>query len=405
VRLNLSPQIHVWESAVQNPRECERCSPATRAALAAWRQKQWSEFRQKAELIFNSCIDCEERGYWLFLLISSCENQYDLALREHYFRRWSEIPEWTQSPYCRYLRSYSEGMLAFFNCHLLEAERRFTLALFEASGIDYTRGEIRCHFHLGLVERDGLRLQQAKAHFLLAKQKAELLGWERFSQRSQVQLLSLERESDIDLSESTAELSFLQELILSQQIFKARSLYLKLARKNRKDGLKRGADNLVIYLPLLLLALGHVHVSRRSLNHLNDEVLRIRYFKLKRRLFGLDESEAAELDLLSRAQGRNQTIPSALQNSNETTVAGIVIERIKSEEMRSLLNLLLHRPEGVTKETIHIALWKYAYDPVLHDGRIYKMITRLKKLFGRADIVLNDYGRYRLNPAISGLHR
>ncbi|MBI2711701.1 MAG: hypothetical protein HYX41_02395, partial [Bdellovibrio sp.] len=270
------PQIQMWESALQDPNTV--CSPAIHAAFVAWRNQQWREFQQQAEVIFHSRTNCDERGYWLFLLISSSEIQYDLTLRELFFRLWSEIPRWSQSPYCRHLRSYSEGMLAFFNCHLLEAERRFTLALFEASGIDYTRGEVRCHFHLGLVERDSLRLQQAKSHFVMAKQKADFLRWELFGKRSQVQLLGLEQDGDADFSESSAELTFLQELILSQQFLKARNLYLKLSRRNQMKGLKRGSDNLVIYLPLLLLALGHVQLSHYSLAYLDDEIFRIRYF-------------------------------------------------------------------------------------------------------------------------------
>jgi hypothetical protein len=351
--------------------------------------------------LFHSAETTELRCFWLFRLISSAEEQYDLGRRDEFFRLWGQIPEWPQNPYCRYLRSYLDGVTAFYQGHLLEAEHRWNIALNEAAEAEYIRGEIRCYFHLGLIYRDRGMGPKACTYWRLSLQRAQLEGWPGYIQRchEQIKLIESDTYTNGTTSLSRPQLE-MQTLFENRNFIAARGLYLRLARERRRLGVARGVWSDHSYLPILLQGLGHFRMAKRAFDHLSDRVLRGRCLLMREKIFGLNQHEAAELKWTQAELGFTKIIASPLRENTEISVAGIPLGSITSHEIRRFVERLLKSEDGLDKDELYRLIWGGEYDPVIHDTKIYKFIMRVRKTFPSDDVVLNKYGRYILNPRL-----
>ena len=92
------------------------------------------------------------------------------------------------------------------------------------------------------------------------------------------------------------------------------------------------------------------------------------------------------------------------------TRTGILIEKAKGEIrfegqfiLRDLLRIFLENPGRVfSKEELVRRVWREAYDPKIHDNKIYVTIKRLRKLLepenAKSDYILRAKNGYLLNP-------
>jgi hypothetical protein len=124
--------------------------------------------------------------------------------------------------------------------------------------------------------------------------------------------------------------------------------------------------------------------------------------RLKEKIFELTSNETSEVKWLIEETGSHRLISSPLHESGATVIAGVPLGSIESIEIRRLLEELVKREAGLSKEELYVFTWGGSYDPVIHDPKIYKFIMRLRRTFSRQDIVINRYGRYVLNPSLRG---
>jgi len=85
-------------------------------------------------------------------------------------------------------------------------------------------------------------------------------------------------------------------------------------------------------------------------------------------------------------------------------VCGVTVGGILDKDIRALMHLLLSpnsNPEA-TKDQICDEIWGLAYNPSIHDGKIYKLIHKARAFFGKPELFLNVYGSYRINPKFLG---
>jgi DNA-binding SARP family transcriptional activator len=112
---------------------------------------------------------------------------------------------------------------------------------------------------------------------------------------------------------------------------------------------------------------------------------------LKKDLFTLTANETAELDYIRTVLGKDI-------DKRENEIAGVALHALPSEDIARFVRILTQSRRPVSKEIICKALWNLQYDPSIHDGRLYKLVHHTRRAFPKNDVVLNEYGSYRINP-------
>lgn len=367
--------------------------------LHAFQAGDWEEVQARAEALWPETKTCEDKAFLLQWAVAASEIKYDLPRRAKWIAKWEDIPGRHSVPYCKYLRLFHEGLTLFFSAYLNEAELRFMTALDLAEKLGYERGKMRCLFHLGLIFRDREVPELAKEFFLRSLMLAQARDAKSYSARIQVQL------GTVSQAEPKAPTALIEEMkreieshLLRKEFHEARAIWLRAERMRRAFGLGRRRESLHLYAPLFAIARGRNPAP--AFRRVNDPILKIKLLQLKERIFGLDRSESEEISALREAHGITRTVRKYAENAVE--ICGIKLERIKSSDLKSLVTLLLEHSGPVPKTEICRKIWGFEYDPVLHDGRIYKLIHQARTVFRTKELILNTYGGYVLNPKFLG---
>ncbi|OFZ22714.1 MAG: hypothetical protein A2X94_03445 [Bdellovibrionales bacterium GWB1_55_8] len=369
--------------------------------LRAVADGRWNQVYFEAEEIFQSS-DRASKVFALQWAVSASESQYDLKRRSHWLKRWAEIRDWASDPYCQYLRTYQEGVTAIFAGSLREAEALFRRAYELAFQQEYGRGQMRSLFHLGLVFRNRSDFKTAQSFFTQALELAKQRKATVFIARIEAQFMRLgdgstpqAGEFRLDIAKHEIEVS-----IRKRDFAAARKQLARAERHRRVRHLTRHRESLMIYLALVALGRGFSALWTRLAARITDPLPRIRMMELKKTAFGLDESETFELAALKEMHGVDSVIVRSSLDSDSMEVCGVTLGNIGNAHVRNLMTLLLKATAPVEKETLCKELWGLSYDPVVHDGKIYKLFHRARSYFGRNDLFVNTYGAYRLNPEL-----
>jgi len=363
--------------------------------LSLFEAKKWEELNQYAEALFRAENTTLGRAFILQWAVAAAEIAYNPSRRQTWLDRWREIRGWACEPYCRYLHSYQHAVTSFFNASLREAEALFLTAYDLAQSFGYERGKMRTLFHLGLIERDRLQFDRAQAYFKQAHVIAQASGANEYRKR-------IENQLDRISSGSTDDKARIERLLLSRDYVAARIEILKAERLRREKRQLRKRESLALYLSLLSQGRDRQKVAAALVKNLMDPVLKLRYLSLKEVLFGLDREEESEAIAHSHQLGIHRVVLSSPLGIEDFRVMGKSIKGIRGESTRKLLLLLVKRNESIDKAELCKEVWGHDYDPVIHDGKIYKLICDVRKKFGVKDLLLNQYGNYRLNPRYLG---
>lgn len=397
--------LHLWEIEARHD-SGETEGSALTPFFQAVREERWKDSYSEANGLFEQCPTAIEKAFILQWAVVATEIQYDLKTRAEWMARWSEIEGWAEESYCRYLRMYQEALTRFFEGSLQEAEIRFQKAYEIALGISYERGQMRCLFHLGLVQRDRSRFDSAAEFFRAALELAQERKAKSYQTRIEDQLA---RAGAIltPVAELTPERrkSQIEQCLMERRFMEARQLLIEGERKRRQAGLKRRRESYYAYLPFFRFSRKRNLAGSRMLSRISDPLMKIQALELKGRVFGFSPSEDRELRALREIHGVSSVMVSPAGSSG-SEVCGFPLSQITDPELRLLIELLLETERTQTgalaKETICSRLWSYQYDPTVHDGRIYKLIHKTRRFFGKKDLFLNTYGGYRLNPKFLG---
>jgi hypothetical protein len=124
----------------------------------------------------------------------------------------------------------------------------------------------------------------------------------------------------------------------------------------------------------------------------------VRILELKARIMGLTPAEAERLKSHASILGLAVAVQPKQLDSRSLELFGKKLSGIPDEAVRVLLTAFFQSQEfALSKEEICRAVWKLRYDPIAHDGRIYKLIHRARANFPGKKLFTNTYGGYRMN--------
>lgn len=347
-------------------------------------QNNWRNVIQLAEEIFQTSDSQILSGFALQFGIAATEEIYDLSLRQIWLDRWNQINDWASEPWLQYLRLFHHALTFFFSGEILTARSYFERCLHQSEEMKYERGKMRSLFHLGLIEAELGRSDLAQMTF----HKVELIA------RNQSATRMLNRVSK-ELKPFQSTKNQFEILIETKNYKKARKFLLNLEKQRRLEGRTRERESLTYYWAILAFAFNKNKLAQICLQKIRDPIIRENLFAMKERFFGLTQHEQNERVWLINCLGRHiQT------QTNELSLLGVDINNLQDQDVAHFIRLIISNPSGLTKEKIVQSLWKYDYDPITHDNRIYKLVLKARQIIGKKDWLINTYGQYRLNPKL-----
>lgn len=361
-------------------------------------EKQWARSLEESKAIFDRSVSLTpiERAFILQWPISITEVIYDLECRTRWMARWDEIKGWAQHPYCLYLHAFQDGLSAFYNGALREADARFKSALEFAINAGYPRGQIQAHFHLGLVAFDRVDYNIANECFAAAQEIALAQSATRFLERIAIQKARIESDSESLPTLETLKRK-IESMIITGRFLDAQQTLTEADTIRRQERLHPQRESLYFYQPLIFWGLGKPKQAERAFRKINDPILRAHVLILKERTLGLSLIETAELFSLKRTHGLREDIYRSPLSIDHSEVCGIKIGEIQNANIRSLIQLFLTEKGPLTKERIAEAIWTRAYNPLVDDKKVYQLIYNARAFFRKPDLFRNRYGFYELN--------
>lgn len=368
--------------------------------------EEWAEVRRISREIFDRAQTPAMKAFALQWGVAATETVFDPAERARWIALWDQVEGWATDPFARYLRTFHEALTRFFDASLRDAEDRFTRALGFARDLQYPRGQQRCLQHLALVYRDQGHAEAAIGAF---EQALAIARGRRATipvGRILAQLERLQPGRTAAPSEMTAltRIEWLQARIDralgAGELHEARQLLAQADEARRDAGYGRRRCTLSVYLAAIHWSRGRAMSGARVWNRIKDPLLRIQALELKERIpgLGLRDGERAELQALRFLHGVSPVVLRAGSDPAALEICGVRLSTVREVDVHKLMTSLIGAREALDKAALCERVWGLRYDPVTHDGRIYKLIHRARKAFGREDLILNTYGAYRLNP-------
>lgn len=398
----LNPSFEVLEELVEQG-NLKNLSPENQYAklLKSFAEKNWIELEKETRSLWAKSSSDQERVFILQWIVAAQEIVGDYKSRDTWLESWRNIQKWAVDPYCRYHKFYQEGLTHYFHSRFREAGNLFELAYNCAMTSGYERGKMRSLFHRGLVAVWIDETPQAKHFFTRAADVATKLLATTYLQRIQNRLDLLAGSTSSD----EQSLSYLRQQIeihlLSKKFSEARQWLALAEAKRRKLGYNKDKEALYIYRHLIL-SLRYPERQTKSLQRIMDPAQKLYALELKQQIdpTQLTLEESTELKILQEVFGINGVIRVSDHSSaaNNIEICGKNIQDIPVD-LRSLMNALLDTSTELEKENLCEQVWKISYDPIDHDGKIYKLVHKARKYFGLDDLILNVRGAYRLNPA------
>jgi tetratricopeptide (TPR) repeat protein len=393
----MDPRLDRFENAWDRGEDLEKILkswPEIATLAYAMRARKWGLVREEANRVLQAEVDSVTKAFALNWAIASTEIEFDLEKRTEWLNRWSQIPDWSSHPYCRFIRAYQQSLTSFFEGSLREAEARFKTSYEIALQFDYQRGLLRCLFHLGLIQKEQDQVDAAIEYFHHALAIAKERSDHCYVGRIEAQLARFQNVQSEEVAPDYEWIrTKIEETLIAGDFEKARRDLLESEVKRRRAGMRRKRESLYVYLPLI--ALGRKKITRRKarsrIGRFTDPILKIRLYELKGRVFGWESGEKLELESLKDLQGIARVVTRA-------EICGISMDDILDQDIKRLVVLLMESDEGVSKEEICKTIWNLDYDPVVHDGKIYKLFHKSRAYFKRHDLFVNTYGAYQLNP-------
>lgn len=372
-----------------------------RTLVEASLRDDWEVVYAEATRVLESPADPSLKAFALQWAVIATEVEFDLEKRRRWLSRWNEVHA-SGNGFCRYLRAYQHSLSAFFDGALREAEGRFKQSYEFAVQLGYPRGEMRCLFHLGLVQRDLGQNGAALEYLFRALAIARTRKDRSYGKRIQTQIdrvSGLAKKGSGEFSFANARLE-IERLIATRDFDRARSALVEAEIRRRKVKQGRKRESFHVYLPLIRAGRGCASLQTcwERMARQNDPILKIRMAELWKAAFTLTEGQSQELADLKSIHGVANVITRSSLSSDEVEICGISLSSLLDADIQVFMRLLLSAESPVGKEQICKALWGFVYDPTSHDGRIYKLVHKTRAFFKKPDLLVNTYGGYQINP-------
>ncbi len=386
-----------FEVAYTSEFEKKITDPSLIEFLKICRSDDWEGIREEASKKFQLTREPARKAFYLFWIVGSYEMNYDLELRARAQALWSEVENWSEVSYCRFLRLYQNALTSYFQSSMLEARHRLNLAIGAARSANYVHGEIRCLLHLGLVERATQNKTTALEYFAEADNLCKKVGSFRHERRLRFLRDDLTGDSPKQPEHIEFRTGVLEQYLTEHRFLEARNYTLRAQRQLRAQHRPRESENFYMYWPLILWGLNRPKLATRALSFVSDLASRYKIYLIKKDLFDFTSDEQREMQQLEAILGICQVVRSASQESEQARIGQVKIANIKNQAIQKFLLLLIERAQIVLKEEMAESIWNQPYDPLYHDEKIYRLVGQTRRAVGESDIIENVYGGYRLN--------
>lgn len=356
--------------------------------------RQFELFYSIGEKLSNSLKDPELKNFVCIWLIIGSEVQFNTDKRQIYISRLNSLSEVKFDPFTEFYKVYFYGVGLFYEGRLLESQTVNDKAYFMATAMKIERAQARCLYQKSIIQFDlgnkteafkNLKdcLEICSRHNFVKTQKKAFI--EFYSQSSIKPLVA--KDIDVCIYE-------LQILINNKEEVSARKLLAQAEKLRKINHYARSKYSLYFYRAQICILGKKLSAARRIINRLNDAVLQVSLyeFMLKNDVL-LTEREQTKLKINKLHLGQIQF---GKNTDSLQSIESIQVLNIKNIDVRNLITLLLQNQKPLTKERLIRALYKYDYDPTLHDNKLYKLILRARKEVS-TDLIINHYGHYSLN--------
>lgn len=349
----------------------------------------------EADHLFFQSTQTQEKVFAIQWAVSATEVLYDMKARSSWLMRWNLCDSWAQDPWNCYIHRDQQALTYYYENSFRDALRLFEFNRNEAQTLDYPRGEYRSLFHIGLIYKIWGQLDKATTYFELALKVAQIHNAKRFILRINEQL---ELTSHQTLSHD-AHLAEIEQLLRTRNYRAARKLALFCCRIRRQEGRSYQAKSENAYLAVVCYSLGQQRRFETVLRTITDHAVREFVLRLCNDIFPLPLNKFHELEFLRSHLG----YPSLQIHLGKKSlqIYGIEVAERDTEVMTLILSLA-EAEHGLDKEEICRKVWRISYDPFYHDGKIYRLIHKARQLIPMPNLIINDYGSYRLNPEAWG---
>jgi hypothetical protein len=353
----------------------------------SYHQEDFVNSLQLAEKIYTRDQEAEVKAFWLHMICVVTEKTYDLKARQVWMQEWDNLLLEAQSDYILSAKVYHQAVTCYFESHLREAFSKFKQIK------DNTNVTMRFRalalLHLGLIHLLKNSSRLALIEFKEALNIAQQIGHVQLEKRLQNEIFILMEPKLHLLHQDT------REALLQRNLKSARSAYLAQRRLEIEKGLLRQVKSTHALLPALLLLQGQLKKSLRMLKYITDPAVKVQTLALMKELTS-DHAGLSYLEQQIKDELGLETLSDDAR-TGEACILGLNLNQIEIQDV-AVFAKLLYSSKTVNKEEICKTVFEIPYDPVLHDGRIYKLIHKFRNYFGKKDIVVNYYGSYEINP-------
>lgn len=337
--------------------------------------------------IYKNEIDLELRSFWLHFLCVITEVQYNLESRRVWMNKWPQQLALDGGDFARAAARYHQANTCYFESHFVEALNRYKeLADHSATP---TRFKALAHFHLGLIYQQRQLLRAARNEMRTALTLAEQIGHLRLISRVREQLTAIDSETPFSLLDSE-----ICRLITEENLSDAKKLYTKKRELEKSRGIQRGQSSLHALIPAMIAISGSSrHRIHFALEFIHDPAIKIQSIRLLQSI-GYNSPELRSLyEVLSSDLG---ILPDEFKKGIHDQFLDRPLKEIPQEDLQKFTRYIISE-SSVDKEGICHHVWNIEYDPVIHDGKVYKLIHRFRDYFGKKDLIVNRYGKYEVN--------
>lgn len=328
------------------------------------------------------------RAFWLHMICVVTEKTYDLKTRQVWMREWDDLLLHDPSDYVTIAKLYHQAVSCYFESHLREAFSKFAMV---KENVNVTwRFKALATMHLGLIHSLKNSPRLALAEFKAALEISEHIQHHKLQTRLQNEIYLIESDEKLHLLNKE-----IRHLIIQKDYKFARKSYLATRRTETKKKLSRQVSSLHALLPALMLLKKSFKTSIHILKYVSDPAVKVQALMLMKHLSdnqnGIQYLEQQIKDELGLETVSQQYV------SDDLHILGQSLHQIEQPDLARFAKVL-YENKSVGKEDICLAVFSLPYDPVIHDGRIYKLIHKFRNYFGKKDILVNRYGTYEINP-------
>lgn len=303
-------------------------------------QKDYLKALEVFPLAFAQSQNTQEQAFVLQWAVAASELLGDMQKRAEVLQFWRQVQKWAIDSYSVYLKTFHQGMSLFSDGYLREAEFCFQRIHDVTLQMQYPRGQIRALLHLGLVYRDLENKEKALSFLQKAQELAIAENNNRFIERIQ-RISSKLIGNRQDLSMFDSYKLNIETALFQKDFLRARIELFHAEKERRRQGLKRRAQSLYIYLPALFSGLGKTNLSSRLLNKIDDPVLQIYAFELKYKSSDLNQTELEVFYNLRAMQGLSGRVLQATSDIEYSEICGVRVDSIQDQSVKEFCKLLL----------------------------------------------------------------